>query len=67
MIAQSRLAPFEVILLPFVKALPCLPPVLSLQMPLLSFIQHTSAFFEDFTCTFKLPDCRKIQVNLRSA
>ena len=36
-------------------------------MSLLSLVQHADAFFEDSACTFKLPNCKKIQANLRSA
>ena len=67
MIAQNRLALFEVMLLPSIGAKPCLTPVLSLQMFLLSFIQHADAFFIDFVCTFKLPNCKRIQAVMRSA
>ena len=67
MIAQNRLALFEVMLLPSIGARPYLTPILSLQMSLLSFIQHADAFFEDFVCIFKLPNCKKIQAVMRSA
>ena len=66
MITQNRLALFEVMLLPSVEEEPYLALALSLQMSLLSFIQHTDAFFEDSACISRLPDCKRIQANLRS-
>ena len=67
MIAQNRLALFEVIILPSIGAKLYLVPVLNLQMFLLSSIQLADAFFEDSAYTFKLPNCKKIQAVMRSA
>ena len=67
MIAQNRLVLFEVIVLPSIGVKPYLAPVLSLRMFLLSSFQLADAFFEDSACTFKLPNCKKIQAVMRSA